>query len=148
MKYEKCEINHKMTILYIEIIYILTFNTILILKDRHNLFVYDYKSLYLRCTKTFIQREEKKYSIKIITNDTIRYTIIWAWLLCTFRKIQSQPLHNHSSHAYERQNKNSKCCRLVPDQDVHFFYTHSHLSALHNCAIILSTNFQFIFTFK
>ena len=33
-------------------------------------------------------------------------------------------------------------------QDVHFFYTRSHLSALQNCALILSTNFQFIFTFK
>ena len=38
--------------------------------------------------------------------------------------------------------------RLVPAQDVHFFYTRSHLSELQNCALIFSTNFQFIFTFK
>ena len=38
--------------------------------------------------------------------------------------------------------------RLVPSQDVHFFYTRSHLSTLQNCALILSINFQFIFTFK
>ena len=37
---------------------------------------------------------------------------------------------------------------LVPAQDVHFFYTSSHLSAIQNCALIFSTNFQFIFTFK
>ena len=37
---------------------------------------------------------------------------------------------------------------LAPAQDVHFFYTHSHLSALQNCALLLSTNFQFIFTIK
>ena len=38
--------------------------------------------------------------------------------------------------------------RLVPAQDVHFFYTRSHLSALPNCALIFSTNSQFIFIFK
>ena len=37
---------------------------------------------------------------------------------------------------------------LVPAQDVHFFYTRSHLSALQNCALLFSTNFQFIFVFK
>ena len=37
--------------------------------------------------------------------------------------------------------------RLVPSQDVHLFYTYSHLSALQNCALIFSTNFQFIFIF-
>ena len=34
--------------------------------------------------------------------------------------------------------------RLIPAQDIHFFYTRSHLSALQNCALIFSTNFQFI----
>ena len=38
--------------------------------------------------------------------------------------------------------------RLGPAQDVHFFYTRSHLSALQNCALILPNNCQFIFTFK
>ena len=37
---------------------------------------------------------------------------------------------------------------LVPAQDVHFFYTRSHLSARLKCEFIFSTNFQFIFTFK
>ena len=36
---------------------------------------------------------------------------------------------------------------LVPAQDGPFFSTHSHLSALKNCAFF-STNFQFIFIFK
>ena len=31
--------------------------------------------------------------------------------------------------------------RLFPAQDVHFFYTRSHLSALQNCALLFSTNF-------
>ena len=31
--------------------------------------------------------------------------------------------------------------RLGPAQDVHFFYTRSHLSALQSCALIFSTNF-------
>ena len=31
--------------------------------------------------------------------------------------------------------------RLVPSQDGLFFYTRSHLSALQNCALLLSTNF-------
>ena len=38
--------------------------------------------------------------------------------------------------------------RLVPAQDIHFFYMRSHLSALPNCALLFSTNFQFIFIFK
>ena len=38
--------------------------------------------------------------------------------------------------------------RLVPFQDVHFFYTRSHLSALQNCALLFSTNFQLIFILK
>ena len=38
--------------------------------------------------------------------------------------------------------------RLVPAQDGPFFYTRSHLSALQNCALLSSTNFQFIFIFK
>ena len=38
--------------------------------------------------------------------------------------------------------------RLVPAQDGPFFYTRSHLSALPNCAVLFSTNFQIIFIFK
>ena len=38
--------------------------------------------------------------------------------------------------------------RLGTAKVVHFFYTHSHLSALQNCALIFSANFQYIFTFK
>ena len=38
--------------------------------------------------------------------------------------------------------------RLGSAQDVHFLYMGSHLSALHSCTLIFSTNFQFIFTFK
>ena len=37
---------------------------------------------------------------------------------------------------------------LVPAQDIHFFYTRSHFSALQSCAIIFSKHFQSIFTFK
>ena len=35
---------------------------------------------------------------------------------------------------------------IGPSQDVHFFYRRSHLSAPQTCALIFSTNFQFIFT--
>ena len=38
--------------------------------------------------------------------------------------------------------------RLAPAQEVHFFYTRFHLSVLQNCALIFSTNFHLIFTFK
>ena len=38
--------------------------------------------------------------------------------------------------------------RLGPAQDIHFFYTRSNLSGLKSCALIFSTNSQFIFTFK
>ena len=38
--------------------------------------------------------------------------------------------------------------RLVPAQDVHFFYTRSHLSALQNCAVLFSTNFYLFFILK
>ena len=48
----------------------------------------------------------------------------------------------HQSHPWICNN------RLGPAQDVHFFYTCSHLSALKNCALIFSTNFQFILTYK
>ena len=37
---------------------------------------------------------------------------------------------------------------LVPAQDVHFLYARSHLSALQNCSLLFSTNFQFILIFK
>ena len=37
---------------------------------------------------------------------------------------------------------------LCPAQDIHPFVTCSHLNALQSCALIFSTNFQFIFTFK
>ena len=40
------------------------------------------------------------------------------------------------------------CIWLVPAQDVQFFYTRSHLSALQNWALLFSINFQFIFIFK
>ena len=47
-----------------------------------------------------------------------------------------------------QHRKSIKHIRLVPAQDVHFFYTRYHFSALQNCALLFSTNFQFIFTFK
>ena len=37
---------------------------------------------------------------------------------------------------------------LVPAQDGPFFYTCSHLIAFQNCALLFSTNFQFIFILK
>ena len=43
---------------------------------------------------------------------------------------------------YRRDN------RLGTAQDVHLSHMRSHLSALQNCALILSTNFQFIFKFQ
>ena len=43
---------------------------------------------------------------------------------------------------------NQEAAGLVPAQDVHFFYTHSHFSALQKFALLLSASFQFIFTFK
>ena len=38
--------------------------------------------------------------------------------------------------------------RLGPSQDVHFFYTRSHLSALQSYGLIFSTNFHLIFILK
>ena len=38
--------------------------------------------------------------------------------------------------------------RIGPAPDVTFFYTLSNLSALQSCALIFSTNFHFIFSFK
>ena len=37
---------------------------------------------------------------------------------------------------------------LVTAQDVHFFYTRSHLSVLQNCALLFSTNFSLFLHFK
>ena len=54
-------------------------------------------------------------------------------------------------NVYSNQNfyiEHKYTIRLVPAQDIHFFYTCSHLSALQNCALLFSTNFQFIFIFK
>ena len=39
--------------------------------------------------------------------------------------------------------ENKRGCRLVPDQDIHFFYTRSHFIALQNCVLIFPTNSQF-----
>ena len=44
--------------------------------------------------------------------------------------------------------KSLKIKWLIPAQDVHFFYTRSHFSAIQNCALIFSTNFHFIFPLK
>ena len=65
------------------------------------------------------------------------------WYLLWFRSFHliSLVLDVHGKFLYH-------CCRLVSAQDVHFFYTRSHLSALQNCALLFSTNFQFIFIFK
>ena len=59
----------------------------------------------------------------------------------------------HVSHAHQRDTfmdvQNHVSCeihgsyRLVPAQDVHFFYTRSRLSALQKCALLFSINFQF-----
>ena len=38
--------------------------------------------------------------------------------------------------------------RLVPAQDGTFFCTRSHLSALQNCVVLFSTNFQILFILK
>ena len=53
-----------------------------------------------------------------------------------------------SGNMWEKSDDASFHLRLGPAQDVHFFYTRSYLSSLQNCAIILSTHFQSIFTFK
>ena len=64
--------------------------------------------------------------------------------------ITLQRYHHHISHknmwwvAYENMLFPFHF-RLVPAQDVHFFYTRSHLSALQNCELLFSINFQFIF---
>ena len=45
-------------------------------------------------------------------------------------------------HAWHYENGGiDSASRLVPAQDVHFFCTRSHLSALQNCAVLFSTNF-------
>ena len=41
-----------------------------------------------------------------------------------------------------------KASRLVPAQDVHFFFMRFHLSALRSCVLFSPINFLFIFTFK
>ena len=38
--------------------------------------------------------------------------------------------------------------RLGPAQDVHFFHTGSHVSALQSCILIFTSNFQCTYTFK
>ena len=48
----------------------------------------------------------------------------------------------------DNQEEFDKTVGLVPAQDIHFFYARSRFSALQNCVLIFSTNFQFIFTFK
>ena len=48
-------------------------------------------------------------------------------------------------HFYHQVRRNTG---LVPAQDVNFFYTRSHFSALQSFALILSKDFQFIFTLK
>ena len=59
---------------------------------------------------------------------------------CQRNLIGSQQQLHHNLHRYGT--------RLGPAQDLHFFYTRSHLSELQGCELIFSANFQFIFTFK
>ena len=50
-------------------------------------------------------------------------------------------INNTKKESYDSSIRDdSGIYRLVPAQDFQFFYTHSHLSALQNCALIFSTN--------
>ena len=70
------------------------------------------------------------------------------------------PFQNSSTNLRNSENDNSSLqihlsfpsliqgclgsCRLVPAQDIHFFYTRSHLSALQNCALISQPIFSLL----
>ena len=49
---------------------------------------------------------------------------------------------------YQVEKMSLEETRLGSAQDITFFYMGSHLSELKSCALIFSTNFYFIFTFK
>ena len=59
-----------------------------------------------------------------------------------------QPCHQLIWCSSTRTEPLHSCIGLVPAQDVHYFYTRSHFSALQNCAVLFSTNFQIIFILK
>ena len=48
---------------------------------------------------------------------------------------------DYKPHVWFDQKAITNLIGLVPAQDVQFFYTRSHLSALQNCALIFSTTF-------
>ena len=50
--------------------------------------------------------------------------------------------NKHRVDYYYKVGDKVMLTRLVPAQDVHFFYTRSHLSELQNCALMFSTNFH------
>ena len=65
---------------------------------------------------------------------------------CQRRLPEGARINPNARHRHSSSNWASKI--HVPAQDVQFFYTCSHFSALQNCALLFSINFQFIFILK
>ena len=75
--------------------------------------------------------------------------LYFSFCLCYVKEISTDMLEEQvSEERYTELDEEEDTIRLVPAQDGPFFYTRSHLSALQNCALLFSTNFQFIFIFK
>ena len=80
-------------------------------------------------------------TVKKQDNTTTKQILMW--------NIHSNELHTNVRHPGEYMMcviiRHLQTCSS-PRQT--FFYTRSHLSALQNCALLFSTNFQFIFILK
>ena len=112
-----------------------------------------------KCTDSYYRFQESKdvphISVKMSCAKT-QFPALWLYgphakphgvigLIKHFH-LQLDPKLIHGKCAIQKIT--CSCIWLVPAQDVHFFYTRSHLSALQNFALLFSVNFQFIFIFK
>ena len=88
--------------------------------------------------------------IRVFYYGTVSYLIYSTdnVLNTTNTETEFSELRRVLEESFEMKFQEGSVLRLVPAQDVHFFYTRSHLSALQNCALLFSINFQLIFIFK
>ena len=91
-----------------------------------------------------------------ITSPTQYLFLIVSTSTNTFRPYHLHWNHNTCSFSFKLilceqhwiYHYNQRLNQHDPAHNIHFFYMRSHLSALQNCAFLISTNFQFNFTFK
>ena len=87
-------------------------------------------------SSAFIRNQSKISVIVKISDDVDKILIYCGFNISSNRKDISEDVFESFEDII---SLTEKYIGLVPAQDVRFFYTRSHLSALENCALVFST---------